>query len=1007
MNDWIELMNKLQTVAATVGAENSLDLPLIIVVGSQSSGKSSVLETFVQRDFLPRGSGIVTRRPLVLQLVTLQQPSALEYGEFLHIKDKKFYEFREICQEIEHETNRLAGANKGISKLPIHLRIYSPKVLNLTLVDLPGLTKIPIGDQPSDIEKQIRSLVMDYISNPNSIILAISPANADLVNSDSLKIARQVDPEGKRTIGVLTKLDLMDTGTNALDILLGEAYPLKLGFIGVVNRSQQDILTNKPMHLALEAEDEFFKQHPAYRSIASRCGTRYLNKQLNKILLAHIKEKLPELRLRLSTLITQTQQELAQYGESIGSAVSSQKGPLILRLLTKFSNDYIGSIDGTSSELSAKELCGGARIYHIFNQVFKQALNVIPPCSNLSDHDIRTAIRNSTGPRPSLFVPELAFDLLMRPQIKLLEVPSLRCVEMVYEELMKLCHSSDTTVEISRYPRLHQKLIEVVSELLRERLGPTVTYVENLIAIERAYINTNHPDFLGAAGAMASLEQESRKKMRLAAFKRRQLAAMNYRSDSASVVSGQEENSSKESLFSYFFGRGGTDNKNEKSNVESVVVKAQEAAPPLNSIVQNEMIKKLEQISLDDEFVTDKEELEIQLIRTLITSYFNIVKKNIQDLVPKSIMHLLVNHSRESIQNRLVSTLYKEEIFDELLQEDETISTMAATTHSTTTKKSFVIGTRKSQLALAQTHLVRNALQEIYPDFEFTVEAMSTTGDNILDKALSKIGEKALFTKELEVALADRKVDFVVHSFKDLPTVLPPGMEIGAILEREDPRDALVLNARNEGKSLDTLPAGSVIGTSSLRRVAQLKRRYPHLKFADVRGNLNTRLAKLDDENGPFSGIILAVAGLVRLNMGDRISCKLSSSDSLYAVSQGALAIECREKDKEIMALLEPLNHANTRLMCLSERSLMRTLEGGCSVPIGVNTNLENNKLQLHGLVASLDGQNVVEYKDEINLEGAETREAREALAERLGNSVANQLLKDGADKILAELAHK
>lgn len=166
-------------------------------------------------------------------------------------------------------------------------------------------------------------------------------------------------------------------------------------------------------------------------------------------------------------------------------------------------------------------------------------------------------------------------------------------------------------------------------------------------------------------------------------------------------------------------------------------------------------------------------------------------------------------------------------------------------------------------------------------------------------------------------------------------------------------------------------------------------------------------MAKLDDENGPFSGIILAVAGLVRLNMGDRISCKLSSSDSLYAVSQGALAIECREKDKEIMALLEPLNHANTRLMCLSERSLMRTLEGGCSVPIGVNTNLENNKLQLHGLVASLDGQNVVEYKDEINLEGAETREAREALAERLGNSVANQLLKDGADKILAELAHK
>lgn len=324
MTDLIELMNKLQTVAASVGAENSLDLPLIIVVGSQSSGKSSVLETFVQRDFLPRGSGIVTRRPLVLQLVTLQQSSALEYGEFLHIKDKKFYEFGEIRQEIERETSRLAGANKGISKMPIHLRIYSPKVLNLTLVDLPGLTKVRnqkkgsvtemlttiffllnrsllvclhpfhlltyitcyfhLGDQPIDIEKQIRSLVMDYTSNPNSIILAVSPANADLVNSDSLKIARQVDPEGKRTIGVLTKLDLMDAGTNALDILSGKSYPLKLGFIGVVNRSQQDILTNKPMSLALEAEDQFFMQHPAYRSISSRCGTRYLNRQLNKVL---------------------------------------------------------------------------------------------------------------------------------------------------------------------------------------------------------------------------------------------------------------------------------------------------------------------------------------------------------------------------------------------------------------------------------------------------------------------------------------------------------------------------------------------------------------------------------------------------------------------------------------------------------------------------------------------------------------------------------------------------
>lgn len=163
-------------------------------------------------------------------------------------------------------------------------------------------------------------------------------------------------------------------------------------------------------------------------------------------MLAHIKEKLPELRTKLSTLISQTQQELNQYGEPSRSTEPIHRGPLILRMLTKFANDFVAAIDGTSAEMSTKELCGGARIYYIFNNVFGQALDAIPACSNLTNHDIRTAIRNSTGPRPSLFVPELAFDLLVRPQIKLLEAPSLRCVELVYEELMKVCHSSDTKV---------------------------------------------------------------------------------------------------------------------------------------------------------------------------------------------------------------------------------------------------------------------------------------------------------------------------------------------------------------------------------------------------------------------------------------------------------------------------------------------------------------------------------------------------------------------------------
>lgn len=499
------------------------------MVGSQSSGKSSVLENIVGRDFLPRGSGIVTRRPLILQLINIpvendeekteeayvpHTPASVaehgEWAEFHHVPGRKFRDFGHVRQEIENETARIAGNNKGINRQPINLKIFSPHVLNLTLVDLPGLTKVPIGDQPSDIEKQTRTLISEYIAKPNSIVLAVSPANVDIVNSEALKLARHVDPMGRRTIGVLTKVDLMDHGTNALDILSGRVYPLKLGFIAVVNRSQQDIQNAKPMSEALKAEADFFRHNPAYRNIATRCGTQYLAKSLNTTLMAHIRDRLPDIKARLNTLMGQTQQELASYGSKQFSG-KEHRGSLILQLMTRFASSFISSIDGTSSEISTKELCGGARIYYIFNSVFGNSLETIDPTTNLSVLDIRTAIRNSTGPRPSLFVPELAFDLLVKPQIKMLEIPSQRCVELVYEELIKICHTCGST-ELSRFPRLQGKLIEVVSDLLRERLGPASNYVESLISIQRAYINTNHPNFLGAAAAMSSVIQSRNEK---------------------------------------------------------------------------------------------------------------------------------------------------------------------------------------------------------------------------------------------------------------------------------------------------------------------------------------------------------------------------------------------------------------------------------------------------------------------------------------------------------------
>lgn len=310
MERLIPIVNLLQDSFSSLGTTVNIDLPQIAVVGSQSAGKSSVLENFVGKDFLPRGSGIVTRRPLVLQLLYCKNA---EYAEFLHCKGKKFVDFDQVRKEIEDETDRMTGSNKGISSIPINLRVYSPHVLNLTLVDLPGITKVPVGDQPPDIEHQIRNMILEFITKDNCLILAVSPANSDLANSDALKMAREVDPSGLRTIGVITKLDLMDEGTDARDILENKLLPLRRGYIGVVNRSQKDIDGRKDIKAAMLAERQFFLAHPAYRHIAERMGTTYLQKTLNQQLTNHIRETLPALRNKLQSQLLSLEKEVAEY----------------------------------------------------------------------------------------------------------------------------------------------------------------------------------------------------------------------------------------------------------------------------------------------------------------------------------------------------------------------------------------------------------------------------------------------------------------------------------------------------------------------------------------------------------------------------------------------------------------------------------------------------------------------------------------------------------------------
>jgi hydroxymethylbilane synthase len=314
-------------------------------------------------------------------------------------------------------------------------------------------------------------------------------------------------------------------------------------------------------------------------------------------------------------------------------------------------------------------------------------------------------------------------------------------------------------------------------------------------------------------------------------------------------------------------------------------------------------------------------------------------------------------------------------------------------TTSPVSSRTIRIGSRKSQLALVQTHWVQAQLQKAFPDRTFEVHTMSTQGDKILDVALAKIGDKGLFTKELEVGMLNQDIDFAVHSLKDLPTRLPEGLMLGCITDRENPADALVVHEKHRGKQLDTLPEGAVIGTSSLRRLAQLRHHFPHFAFKDVRGNVITRLAKLDA--GEYDGLILAVAGLERLDLGDRVDQVIPAEISLHAVGQGALGIECRSDDAEILTILKALQHQPTADRCYAERAFLRELEGGCQVPIGVNTVLNGDTLTLTGIVVSVDGQKVV--KGEVSGAVAD--------AELLGIQLAHQLVEKGAKEILDEIS--
>jgi dynamin 1-like protein len=671
----IPLVNRIQDVLLCAGLHRDEDssphspqsaltknLPVIAVIGSQSSGKSSLLESLVGRDFLPKKNEICTKRPLVLQLV--HSPDGESYGEFLHRRNRKYYDFEQIKEEILKETDRVCGKDSyRISSDPIRLRVVSPCVLTMTLVDLPGLTRVPVHNQPQDIEQQIRKLILKYISPPQCIILAVSPANQDLASSDALELARTVDPEGLRTVGVLTKLDIMDKGTDAVRMLRNEVIPLRMGYVGVVLRSQRDVVDRTSMDRAREAEVSYFRSRKEYESVSHCCTVGVLADRLNRVLARSIRESLPDLRQVLDRSLERKRKEAKMYGEAPPSAMN--RGALLLSILDSYSNGFAACLQGKARDEKNDHIRGGARIRHVFLNVFNPALDNLDPATELTDDEIRTAIKNAGGISGSLLIPEAPFELLVSRAIEKLLRPALQCREFVHQELINIAAHSLPS-EVPRFPRLRARMLDAVEEFISLGAAPAEAMVRNLIDCELSFINTSNPNFIGGNEAIAQVMKNKKDGTGLGVSK------IGGAPDQHSPLKSRKIEGLKDTeLFSngwfssgWFEGKTESDPKRSKKSISPSKESAAESQisltrPPDILVVQNA--------------ATEQEIVQVQVTRVLVNSYFDIVRKNVQDMVPKIVMNFMVNHVQKGLQKHLTQVLYREDSLDSLMREREDI----------------------------------------------------------------------------------------------------------------------------------------------------------------------------------------------------------------------------------------------------------------------------------------------------------------------------------------------
>ena len=590
------------------GVNEYIKLPRICSLGTQSSGKSSVLESIVGLDFLPRGDGVVTRRPLELRLCHINHGEP--WAVFEEVKGEKFTDFNKVRETIESLTDKVCVGEKNIVDNPIILNVYSQTCPDLTLVDLPGVTRVPVGKQPKNIEEITKNMARRYVSDPLTIILCVIAANSDIATSDGLMLAKQIDTGGVRTIGVLTKLDIMDAGTDARKALMNEEIPLKLGYVGVKNRSKQDLNNKLPMSEMVKKEKEFFRNHPVYKNMPiGYLGTDILIQKLTKIYFKIIRENLPRIIKAINDRMKEAEEELSSLGNPM-PIDDAGKMSLLWSMLNEYCDIFRNVLQGKydNKRLSFLKDEGGYKIKIIYKKLLEDYTKDFKATAGYTDDNINYALTIHEGDSIPGFPSVDAFTYLLKPQLERLREPIEEMFNEIYQYIDFL---SGKILEktFARFPQIINDMGDFINNFLNNEKTKTKYLVDSIVDMEINYLFTNDYEYLN-----------------------------NF---TTFIPKNQNSNNNQNNI------------NNPKGNIQN----------NNNNNLNNDNFQQM-----------DAKTIFIKEIRNRIEAYFKLIVRNLRDSIPKIIGNNLIKSIEDNMQIELYNQLYKSNEMVSLLSEPEHIA---------------------------------------------------------------------------------------------------------------------------------------------------------------------------------------------------------------------------------------------------------------------------------------------------------------------------------------------